>query len=51
MLTEGDKREQGFVVNYNGSFGFIKPTERKDQLFFHISDVKDREEPQRGDEV
>jgi len=41
MLEAGVLREEGKVESVKGDFGFIKPVDRPNQIFFRIDDVVD----------
>jgi hypothetical protein len=44
MLAAGAVREQGVVDTVrNGEYGFIKPADRPDQIYFRLDDFIDQE--------
>ena len=46
MLSVGAVREQGIIETIrNNEFGFIKPADRTDQIYFRVDDVIDQVTP------
>jgi hypothetical protein len=39
MIASGAIREQGIVVTVKGEFGFLKPADRPDEIYFRIQDL------------
>ena len=42
MLSAGAVREQGVIETVRNDFGFIKPADRADQIYFRLDDMIDQ---------
>jgi cold shock CspA family protein len=53
LENSGVAREQGVIDTIKNDFGFLRPADRQEQIFFRLEDVLDSKEhlPNEGDEV
>eukprot|EP00603_Paraphysomonas_imperforata_P008348 CAMPEP_0114425774 /NCGR_PEP_ID=MMETSP0103-20121206/7420_1 /TAXON_ID=37642 ORGANISM="Paraphysomonas imperforata, Strain PA2" /NCGR_SAMPLE_ID=MMETSP0103 /ASSEMBLY_ACC=CAM_ASM_000201 /LENGTH=1204 /DNA_ID=CAMNT_0001594643 /DNA_START=179 /DNA_END=3793 /DNA_ORIENTATION=- len=53
LESSGVAREQGVIDTIKNDFGFVRPADRQEQIFFRLEDVLDAKQhiPNEGDEV